>query len=54
MAKFTDHIDCEMSCEIPEGVTLTELPPPRHDWGGILRCPNDGCGRFFLVEKEDD
>lgn len=42
-------IDCEQRCEVPEGVALHAVPPPRHAWGDVLRCPNDDCGRCFLV-----
>lgn len=50
-----DHrgIDCDLSCEIPEGVKLVDMPPARHDWSGIIRCPNSGCGRTFLVQNGD-
>jgi hypothetical protein len=50
-------VGCPLSCELPEGVT--EVPPPRHDWNDILRCPNgteEGlnapCGRAFLVKEQ--
>lgn len=46
-------IDCPMSCDIPEGVTLTEMPESRHAWGDIVRCPNDGCGKTFLVTRSE-
>ncbi|MER7835298.1 hypothetical protein ABTY98_05145 [Streptomyces sp. NPDC096040] len=43
------RLDCPERCEIPAGVTLTEVPEPRHAWGDVHRCPNDGCGRTFLA-----
>ncbi|MEU0393844.1 hypothetical protein ABZ208_13875 [Streptomyces sp. NPDC006208] len=43
------RINCAERCEIPEGVQLAEVPRPRHDWGDVVHCPNDGCGRSFLV-----
>lgn len=46
------RIDCAEQCEIPDGVELREVPRPRHAWGDVLNCPNDGCERSFLVVKE--
>ncbi|MDI9836234.1 hypothetical protein [Streptomyces sp. KAU_LT] len=43
------RLDCPEQCEIPPGVTLTEVPEPRHAWGDVHRCPNEGCGRCFLA-----
>lgn len=43
------HIDCEQKCPIPDGVQLRETPPSRHDWSDVVRCPNGGCERTFLV-----
>jgi hypothetical protein len=45
------HVDCPEQCEIPDGVDLTEVPRPRHAWGDVLNCPNDGCGRSFMVRQ---
>lgn len=42
-------MDCDQACEVPEGVRVAWVPPPRHNWGDVVRCPNDGCGRAFLV-----
>jgi hypothetical protein len=36
---------------MPEGVELTEVPPSRHAWNDILNCPNDNCGKTFMVTK---
>ena len=47
-------IDCPMHCEVPEGVQMDETPPPRHDWGDMLHCPNEGCGRHFLVTTKQE
>ena len=33
-------------------ITLTDMPPSRHNWGDIIRCPNDGCEREFLVRRD--
>ncbi|MFB6776531.1 hypothetical protein ACFCX0_03660 [Streptomyces sp. NPDC056352] len=44
-----DRINCEQQCEIPAGVRLAEVPRPRHDWGDVFQCPNEGCGRSFLA-----
>ena len=45
-------VDCPMHCDVPEGVEMTETPPPRHNWGDMLHCPNEGCERHFLVTKD--
>jgi hypothetical protein len=50
---LTGRIDCDQRCEIPDGVTLLEMPPTRHAWSDIVRCPIEGCGRFFMVEKRE-
>lgn len=42
-------IDCAERCEVPEGRTLADVPPPRHAWADVLRCPHEGCGRAFLI-----
>jgi hypothetical protein len=47
-----ETVDCDQKCEIPKGVTLKEVPRPRHDWGDVVACPNEGCERAFLVVKE--
>lgn len=44
-------INCQELCSIPEGITMSEVPRPRHDWGDALSCPNDGCERAFLVKE---
>jgi hypothetical protein len=43
------RLDCAERCQVPAGVTLKDMPPSRHAWSDIVRCPNDGCGREFLV-----
>lgn len=50
---MTDRIDCAQQCEIPAGVQLTEVPRPRHAWGDVFNCPNDGCGRSFMARQND-
>lgn len=47
----TERIHCEQRCPIPAGVNLAPVPQPRHAWADVLRCPNGGCGRCFLVTK---
>ncbi|MEU0950480.1 hypothetical protein ABZ379_48855 [Streptomyces canus] len=47
------RLDCPQRCQIPPGVTLTEVPTPRHAWSDVHRCPNDGCGRTFLARLTD-
>lgn len=51
---MTDRIDCPEQCDIPDGVTLVEVPRPRHAWSDVLHCPNDGCQRSFMVRQQDD
>lgn len=43
------EIECEEKCEVPPGAVLSLVPVPRHDWGDVLVCPNDGCERAFMV-----
>ncbi|MEU7323346.1 hypothetical protein ABZ682_22765 [Streptomyces griseoviridis] len=43
------RLDRAEKYEIPEGASLTEVPRPRHDWGDVVHCPNDGCGQPFLA-----
>lgn len=53
---------CPLRCDVPSGVRLTIVPPSRHNWGDVIRCPNEraDCVRTFLVEhgkkkiKEED
>lgn len=44
-------IDCPEKCVAPKGVQLAEVPRARHAWSDVLNCPNDGCGRSFLVKQ---
>lgn len=48
------RIDCPQQCGIPEGVSLHEVPAPRHRWADVVICPNDGCERAFLVTRGAD
>lgn len=48
------RIDCSEQCEIPDGVDLAEVPRPRHAWSDVINCPNDGCGKSFLVVKQPE
>lgn len=43
--------DCIEKCIFPKDAVLKEVPVPRHNWGDVLVCPNDGCGKAFLVVK---
>lgn len=47
---------CGHDCEVPPGITLIEVPPPRREaaWDDVLYCPIEGCGRVFLVDKTED
>lgn len=47
-------IACDQECEVPDGVDLREVPRPRHAWGDVVACPNDGCERAFLVKTTPD
>lgn len=49
----TTTLDCPFSCEVPVGVELHMVPPPRHDWSDVIHCPNEDCGRHFLVVSHD-
>jgi hypothetical protein len=40
-------LPCEQSCDVPPGVTMVEVPVPRHAWTDVLVCPN--CGRAWLI-----
>ena len=42
-------LPCELKCDVPEGVTLVGVPTPRHKWEGLIVCPNEGCGRAWMV-----
>lgn len=46
-----ETLNCQEKCEMPEGVVLKEVPPPRHAWGDVFGCPNGGCGKFFMATK---
>lgn len=49
-----DRIDCAEQCEIPPGITITEVPPSRHAWADVFRCPNDGCEKTFLARPAEE
>ena len=51
---FTGEVDCHLACPIPPEIRLVEVPRPRHAWGDVLACPNEGCGRAFLSEKIEE
>ena len=61
MARYVGYcrIECPLACEVPEGYTLAEVPPPRHNWGDVKWCPNgpedlppgEECGKVFLVSE---
>lgn len=46
------HIDCPDQCTIPDGAEVREVPRPRHAWGDVLNCPNEGCEKSFLIVKD--
>lgn len=46
------HLPCDQRCEVPEGVTMSGVPTPRHDWPDIFVCPN-GCGRAWTIEATE-
>jgi hypothetical protein len=48
-----NYINCERQCEIPDGKVLSDIIRPRHRWIDVVDCPNEGCGRTFLVMDED-
>lgn len=39
-------------CNVDAGTVLIPIPRPRHNWGDVIVCPNDGCDRAFLVWKD--
>ena len=43
------RLPCEQQCEVPPGKRLVGVPTPRHNWRDVLVCPNEGCGRAWLV-----
>jgi hypothetical protein len=47
------EIECSLKCAVPDGVKMTEVPRPRHNWGDVLVCPHDECGRAFLVSDDE-
>jgi len=47
-------LPCEQQCTVPAGTRLVEVPVPRHNWGDVLVCPNEGCGRAWLVVPEEE
>lgn len=46
-------LDCPQQCEIPDGVTARLVPYPRHAWGDVKVCPNDGCGLAVLILEHE-
>lgn len=48
-----DPLPCRLECDVPEGVTLAEVPMPRHAWTDIIICPNKDCGRAWMVVQKD-
>lgn len=51
---ITGKIPCEQDCTVPEGVALVQVPRPRHAWGDVFNCPNDGCNRSFMLKDVAD
>lgn len=53
--RVIDGVKCKLREDADRlGAALVEMPPSRHAWSDIIRCPNDGCGREFLVQKWPD
>jgi len=44
-------LSCPLNCSMPPGVEMVEVPRPRHAWTDIAICPNEGCGKCFLMVK---
>jgi hypothetical protein len=44
----------DVFCDKPEGWEFGVVPRPRHAWGDVLCCPNEGCDLAFLVLKRPD
>ena len=42
-------IRCPEQCEVPAGYSLSMVPVPRHNWGDVVVCPQDGCERAWLI-----
>lgn len=40
-------------CDVEAGRVLLPVPRPRHAWSDVLICPNEGCGRAFLLWRPD-
>ncbi len=50
---YIDKIDgCQEFCDVPAGFAMTIVPPSRHAWSDIVRCPN--CGLTFLLHQKAD
>lgn len=45
------ELPCDERCEVPADLEMSEVPPPRHAWDGVVRCPNNGCGRWWLIRR---
>lgn len=33
--------------------TITEVPPARHAWSDVAVCPTRGCGRQFMITRNE-
>lgn len=42
------RVDCELACQTPPGLDLTETDPDREEGPDVVRCPN-GCGKVFVT-----
>lgn len=42
-------LPCPDQCDVPPGTMIAEVPMPRHNWTDVIICPNEGCGRAWLV-----
>lgn len=48
--KLIDGVKCKLSEDAERlGIDLKDMPASRHTWSDIIRCPNDDCGREFMI-----
>jgi len=45
---------CPSGCELPRGMIVTPVPTPRHAWSDVIVCPNEGCGRAWIVVQRPE
>lgn len=49
--RHPQKLPCDLDCDVPEGLTLTAIPRPRHAWGDVLRCPH--CEAAWLIVPDE-